>query len=101
MVLGVPTLAWVVFGLAIFGVASLMYVFGALVGRRVGNKDVHAGDPELSRMLWDAREIAEMYADVVEARMGRLDVHSRALVMRIDIYRQSRGWSPDGFGRED
>lgn len=27
----------------------------------------------LSKLLWDAREIADMYADVIKARTGRSD----------------------------
>lgn len=55
----------------------------------------------LSRMLWESREAAEMYADVVRARMGSDPAHLRGLVARIDAYRAERGWDPDGFGGED
>lgn len=55
---------------------------------------------ELSRLLFEAREHVEMYADVVEARTGRRADHTRALVAEIDQYRAERGWSPDGFGGE-
>lgn len=55
---------------------------------------------ELSRMLWDARETADMMADVVEARGGKPDTHNRDLVHRIDAFRAEQGWSPNGFGHE-
>jgi len=55
---------------------------------------------ELSRMLWDARETAEMYADVVQSRMGTADMHNLALRDRIDAFRAEQGWNPNGFGGE-
>jgi hypothetical protein len=55
----------------------------------------------LSRLLFDAREAVEMYADVVE---GRAWLESAAVLRRlvadIDAYRVERGWSPHGFGGE-
>lgn len=66
-----------------------------------------AGGPEmgansrLSRLLFEAREIASMFADVVEVRTGRTDDWSRRVVADIDAYRAEQGWSPDGFGGED
>jgi glutamine synthetase len=57
-------------------------------------------DAELSRLLFEARESVEMWADVVEARTGKADNYTRGLVARIDAYRAERGWSPHGFGGE-
>lgn len=54
----------------------------------------------LSRLLFAARESAEMFADVVESRTGKQDNHNRALVKEIDDYRAEKGWSPHGFGGE-
>jgi hypothetical protein len=54
----------------------------------------------LSKLLWDARESIEMWADTVEVRTGQPDRFNRDLVARIDAYRAERGWSPDGFGGE-
>lgn len=54
---------------------------------------------ELSRLLFEARESCEMWADVVEKRVGP-DTYTRGLVERIDAYRAARGWSPHGFGGE-
>lgn len=54
----------------------------------------------LSRLLFEARESLEMWADVVEARTSRADEYTRGLVARIDGYRAGRGWSPHGLGGE-
>lgn len=53
----------------------------------------------LDKLLWEARESIEMWADTVEARTGRPDQFNRALVARIDAYRAEHGWPADGFGR--
>lgn len=56
---------------------------------------------ELSKLLWDAREALEKWADVVEYASGSDDASPpRRLVWRIERYRFKRGWSPDGFGGE-
>ena len=55
---------------------------------------------ELSRLLFEAREQIDMWADVVEARVGKPANYTRSLVERIDLYRAARGWNPDGFGGE-
>ncbi len=55
----------------------------------------------LSRLLWYARETADMYADIVEARTSKNDSSSRELRDEIDLYREEQGWSPNGFGGED
>lgn len=54
----------------------------------------------LSKMLFEAREAIEMYADVVEAQAGRPDPWLRGLTAKIDAYRAEHGWTPDGFGGE-
>lgn len=55
---------------------------------------------ELSRLLFEAREQIDMWADVVEARTSKPANYTRDLVKRIDLYRAERGWSPHGFGGE-
>lgn len=55
---------------------------------------------ELSRLLFEAREQIEMWADVVEARTGQRDTWARSVLARLDAYRAERGWSPNGFGGE-
>lgn len=57
-------------------------------------------DATLSKMLFEAREVAEMYADVVRNQSGSEDNYLRRLVADIDTYRAERGWSPNGFGGE-
>lgn len=54
----------------------------------------------LSRLLWDCREIVEMYLDVVEGRGGRRSEYLRRILGEIEAYRAERGWDPDGFGGE-
>lgn len=67
-------------------------------GKRQGR---HENAAELSAMLFDAREIISMYADVVVARTGQIDAWLDTTIRRIDSYRAERGWSPDGHGGED
>ncbi len=58
-------------------------------------------DARLSRLLFEARELAEMLADIVEMRgRGRKDDWSRRFIAEVDAYRAERGWSPHGFGGE-
>jgi hypothetical protein len=60
-----------------------------------------ADDPALlSRLLWDAREIVEMFEDIAERRTRKPNEWTRRLITDIDAYRAGRGWSPDGFGGE-
>lgn len=54
----------------------------------------------LSKLLFEAREQIEMWADAVGGRTGRSTDYLRGLVARIDAYRAERGWSPNGFGGE-
>jgi hypothetical protein len=53
-------------------------------------------DARLSRMLWEAREIADMMADITRDSTWPAQVRDE-----IDAYRAERGWSPNGFGGED
>ena len=53
----------------------------------------------LSRLLFDAREIIEMYRDVVAERRAP-DPQLTRVRDEIDAYRAERGWSPHGFGGE-
>lgn len=57
-------------------------------------------DRRLSKLLFEARDELENWADVVEASAGRTALDVRHLVGRIDDYRAERGWSPHGFGGE-
>jgi hypothetical protein len=57
-------------------------------------------DAELSRLLFEARELIDMYGDVVEAKAGVPDEWSRQVRDQLDAYRAERGWSPHGFGGE-
>lgn len=62
----------------------------------------------LSKLLWNARELCDMYGDIVsEPSMSHLTNHDqlgRNWAHRtrdeIDAYRAERGWSPNGFGGE-
>ena len=54
----------------------------------------------LSKMLFDARENLDMWADVVEAKSGQPAKQVRDLIAEIDLYRAEAGWSPHGFGGE-
>jgi len=55
---------------------------------------------KLSKLLFDAREAVEMYADVTEFQMRRPADFLRRIVSEIDEYRAGRGWSAGGFGGE-
>jgi hypothetical protein len=54
----------------------------------------------LSRLLFEAREQIDMWADVVESRTGQSAEYVRRVVAEIDAYRAEHGWSPHGFGGE-
>lgn len=58
------------------------------------------GPAQLSRLLWQARESLEIWADTVEARSRQPDGYTRGLVAEIDTYRAQRGWSRSGYGGE-
>jgi transcriptional regulator with XRE-family HTH domain len=69
----------------------------------VGHREDHDGSADavrLSRLLFEARESLQMWADSVESRSGQPDHYTRALVRQIDEFRAERGWSPQGFGGE-
>lgn len=59
------------------------------------------GDAEISKLLYEAREAIEMFADLAEATALKPAAYERGLVARIDAFRKARGWSADGFGGED
>jgi hypothetical protein len=54
----------------------------------------------LSRLLFEAWEVASMYRDVVRHTDGRDDPWLERLVDEIEAYRAEQGWQPDGFGGE-
>lgn len=54
----------------------------------------------LSRMLFEARELVDMYADTIEGESGKPMTQARRLVGEIDSYRAGRGWNAHGFGGE-
>jgi hypothetical protein len=55
----------------------------------------------LSKLMFEAREAVEMYADVVKMQAGRDDDWLRRVVADLDAYRAEQGWNPHGFGGED
>jgi hypothetical protein len=55
---------------------------------------------ELSRLLFEARDIIDMFGDMVERQSGQSDPWSRRVRDEIDTYRAEQGWSPDGFDIE-
>lgn len=55
----------------------------------------------LSRILFEAREVAEMHADIVESDSDQPVPNVRRLVVEIDAYRAEQGWSANGFGGEE
>ncbi len=57
-------------------------------------------DQWLSRILFNAREIASMYFDVVKSRTGKEDTWLKGFISEVDQYRESRGWNKYGFGDE-
>jgi GntR family transcriptional regulator len=52
----------------------------------------------VSRLLFEARELVEMFADVIKGGTGKDDVWCRRIVTEIDLFRARQGWSPDGYG---
>lgn len=55
---------------------------------------------ELSKLLFEAREEIEMWADVVESHSGQPASQTRDVLARLDAYRAERGWPPHGYGHE-
>lgn len=53
-----------------------------------------------SKLLWDARESLNMFADMVEGSTGRIADRERDLIRQIDEFRTANGWNPNGFGGE-
>src|SRR5215217_4365004 len=62
--------------------------------------EINTDAQQLSRLLFHARESIDMFGDIVETRTGKQDNFSRTLRDEIDLYREERGWSPNGFGGE-
>ena len=64
--------------------------------------DQKSEDARLSRILFEARELIDMFGDLVErAPYGPAqDAYVRRVRDEIDAYRAERGWSPGGFGGE-
>jgi len=54
----------------------------------------------LSKLLFESRELIEMFSDIVEARTAKTDDWSRRVVREIDAYRDKQGWPQYGFGGE-
>ena len=54
----------------------------------------------LSRLLWEARELVEMFGDVVASRTGSRSDWAIRVREEIDAYRAEQGWPPHGFGHE-
>lgn len=54
---------------------------------------------ELSKLLFEARESLDMWADVVRAQY-KDDPYLRDLIARIDAYRAAQGWRSNGYGNE-
>jgi hypothetical protein len=54
----------------------------------------------LSKLLFEAREMIDMFGEVVEERTGNPAPECRRVRDEIDAYRAERGWSPHGFGGE-
>jgi hypothetical protein len=55
---------------------------------------------ELSRLLFEARDIIDMFGDMVERQSGQSDPWSRRVRDEIDAYRAEQGWPSDGFDIE-
>jgi hypothetical protein len=61
-----------------------------------------AGDSaRLSKLLFEARELVDMWRNHVEYATGDVDNWPRRVRDEIDAYRAERGWSPHGFGGEE
>lgn len=55
----------------------------------------------LSKLLFEAREIVDMYRTVVWSQTGKADPWASRVRDEIDAYRAERGWSRHGFGNEE
>lgn len=55
---------------------------------------------EVSKLLFEARELIDMYGDVVARATGCRAAHVDDVRDRLDAYRAARGWSRNGFGGE-
>lgn len=57
-------------------------------------------DARLSKLLFEARELIDMYADMVRAQTASGYGWPERVRDEIDAYRAEHGWSPNGFGGE-
>lgn len=55
---------------------------------------------QLSRLLFNGREIAAMYKDVVRENTGKEDAYLKRFIEETDAYRSSKGWDINGYGKE-
>lgn len=55
---------------------------------------------ELSRLLWDARELIDMFGDITAAKIGERDPGVDDTRDKIDAFRARYGWDAGGFGSE-
>ncbi len=55
---------------------------------------------QLSRMLFDARELIEMFGEAMSSRGITYSEWLDRVVKEIDDFRAAQGWSPNGFGGE-
>ena len=72
----------------------------ASLERQQGGPSPESDARLLSRLLFEARELIDMYADVVSRSSGTPDAWSTRVRDEIDAYRANRGWNPNGYGRE-
>jgi hypothetical protein len=57
-------------------------------------------DKQLSRLMFEARELISMFNDIVENQAGKADAWTRRVRDEIDEFRREHGWSANGFGGE-
>jgi hypothetical protein len=61
---------------------------------------VELSPAQMSRLMFEARELISMFRDVVQSQTGQDDQWCARVIEEIDAYRAGQGWSPDGFGGE-
>jgi hypothetical protein len=60
-----------------------------------------SGEARLSKLLFEARELVDMWRTHVWATTGKADEWSSRVRDEIDAYRAEQGWSRHGFGGEE
>lgn len=55
---------------------------------------------DLSRLLYDAWDLLDMYGDLINDRTGGRDPHIDRTRDELAAYRATRGWSSNGYGGE-